>query len=455
MYGPSPPREIKFMSEILSVKQFTERVKGSLERTFPFVWVSGEVTNLGRPGSGHVYFSLRDGEDLLNCVWFKGKQREKAAFDPLTGEVYEDGPRQCLSKRMENGDMIACAGAVTVYGPRGAYQLLVEMAQETGQGDLLRELERLKRELAAKGWFAQERKRAIPENPARVVVITAPTGAAVQDFVRIAGERGTGTEIRIIPVPVQGAEAAVKITQAVHRANADGWAQVVVIIRGGGSLEDLWAFNNAGLAEAIVGSAIPVLTGIGHEVDTSIADLAADLRAATPSHAAQILWREREWYAQRLDGAQMALAQTMNRKLEKWAGLLTQCRRGLDWLSPEKRLERAAERHAALVKRLPEVMAVRLKRLEQEIFRLERELPNRVRRQLDSAEHRLVRLEARLGGLDPHAPLQRGYALVRSGERFLRRAADAAPGDTLYLCLRDGDVAATVTGIQMKDNEHA
>lgn len=466
------------MSEILSVRQFTQHIKESLEKRFPFVWVSGEVTNVARPGSGHVYFSLRDGEDLLNCVWFRGRQKDREAFDPLTGEVFEDGPKPCLARTMRDGDTIACAGAVTVYGPRGAYQLLVELAQETGQGDLLRQLERLKQELADKGWFAQERKRPLPDTPLRVALITAPTGAAVRDFLRIAAERGTGAAIRILPVPVQGTDAPPKLVRALQQANADNWADVVVIIRGGGSLEDLWAFNNPALAEAIVNSRLPVLTGIGHEVDTSIADMVADVRAATPSHAAQILWREREWFAQRLDSVALALTQSMTRRLAGLAGRLEHFKRGLDWLSPARRVDRATEQHAQLRRRLDAAMAHRLaahhnklldfnaylvrsnpQRWMQDLFvdliRLERDLRAAAPRVPQRAEHRLEQLAARLAGLDPHAPLQRGYALIRSKDTILRRAADAAPGDVLRVCLHDGEVAATVTSIAMKDPSHA
>lgn len=459
------------MSDILSVKEFTARIKGNLEKAFPFLWVRGEVTNLSRPGSGHVYFSLRDGEDQLKCVWFRGKQKDSEAFDPLTGEVFEDGPHPCLAKIMRDGDQIACAGALTVYGPQGVYQMLVDMAQETGQGDLLRRLEQLKRELAAKGWFAESRKRALPAHPVRVALVTAPTGAAVRDFVRIAAERGVGAEIRIYPVPVQGNEAAPKIVAAFEQINNEDWAEIIVLIRGGGSLEDLWAFNDVRLAEAIVQSRVPVLTGIGHEVDTSIADLASDRRAATPSHAAQILWQERHWYAQRVDAAAEALCSAMQRSLAGRAEQLTGLGRSLDWVSPQRKLSRAEatledlrqrlrtamERRGSNAERDMNDLARALQRLEptmsarrQHLCSLQRSLETGVAACLQRAATTLATLDARLSGLDPHGPLQRGYTLVWSGKKLVRGVDDIPPGTVLKLALRDGEAEARVNTIVRK-----
>lgn len=457
------------MSNILSIKELTERVKGNLERAFPFVWVQGEVTNLSRPGSGHVYFSLRDGECLLNCVWFRGKQRDSETFDPLTGEVFEHGPKPCLARTMRDGDRVACAGGVTVYGPRGAYQLLVELGQESGQGDLLQRLERLKRELAARGWFAEDRKRRLPVYAERVALITAPAGAAVRDFVRIAGERGVGAEIRIYPVPVQGNEAAGRVVEALRRVNAEGWAQVAVIIRGGGSLEDLWPFNDEKLAESIVGSGVPVLTGIGHEVDTSIADLAADRRAATPSHAAQLLWQERHWYAQRVDAAEESLRLAMERRLDREGQRIINLARGLDWVSPQQKLLRAQERLERLGEGLISAMTRRLstsggllRQVEERlcglaprfatplerVARLESALGAGLKRRLELAEHAVERLDSRLLGLDPHGPLERGYALVWQGNTLVRGVDGLQTGAVLRLSLRDGEVETRVESVK-------
>ena len=290
---------------ILTVRALTEQLRRSLEGRFPFVWVRGEVSNLSRPGSGHIYFSLKDQDAQLQCVWFRGQQRQAEqgrAFDPLTGEVF-DTPRPSPLELLRNGLDLLCAGRVSVYAPRGQYQLLVELVQPTGQGLLAQAFEERKRKLAEAGYFSQERKRPLPWNPQRVALITSPSGAAIHDFLELARNRGCGAEIRLFPASVQGEEAAPEIIRALDEINARGWAQVIVLIRGGGSLEDLWAFNEEAVAEAVFCSRLPVLAGIGHEVDVTLADLTADLRAATPSHAAQLLWPLRAELRQRLDEA--------------------------------------------------------------------------------------------------------------------------------------------------------
>ena len=249
---------------ILTVRQLTAQIKDAVESGFPYVWVRGEVTNVSRPSSGHIYFSLKDENALLQAVWFKGSQKERETFDPLTGEVFEDGPRMSLARTLRNGQQVICAGRLTVYAPRGGYQLVVELAQDSGEGQLHLALEALKRKLAEKGYFSLERKRPIPEHPHRVAVITAPSGAAIRDFLRLSGERGTGCEIRIHPVPVQGDDAPPCIAEALDDENRRGWADVLVLIRGGGSLQDLWAFNDERVAGAVYRSRIPVVAGIGH-----------------------------------------------------------------------------------------------------------------------------------------------------------------------------------------------
>ena len=349
---------------ILTVRQLTAQIKDAVENGFPYVWVRGEVTNVSRPSSGHIYFSLKDENALLQAVWFKGSQKERETFDPLTGEVFEDGPRLSLAGTLRNGQQVICAGRLTVYAPRGGYQLVVELAQDSGEGQLHLALEALKRKLAEKGYFSLERKRPIPEHPHRVAVITAPSGAAIRDFLRLSGERGTGCEIRIHPVPVQGDDAPPRIAEALDDENRRGWADVLVLIRGGGSLQDLWAFNDERVADAVYRSRIPVVAGIGHEIDTSIADMVADLRAATPSHAAQLLWPERQWYAQLVDDLEAGLLEAAGRRLSQADQRLDTLGRALAWLSPERGLARLEERFGALARRLDFALEQKLERAD-------------------------------------------------------------------------------------------
>lgn len=451
---------------VYSVSALTRAVKGSLEGAFPFVWVRGQVANLARPGSGHMYFSLRDESSTLAAVWFKGKQREEETFDPLTGEVYEDGPKPGLAPALENGQEVICAGRLSVYPARGVYQLQVELARDAGLGRLHEEFERLRGKLAVMGYFALERKRSLPFLPKRVAVITSPQGAAVRDFLRIAQTRGIGAVIRIYPSPVQGSGAPLKLRQALERVIDEGWAQVAVFLRGGGSLEDLWAFNDQDLAGAVFSSAVPVVAGIGHEVDFTLVDMTADVRAATPTHAAQLLWPEREDLARSVADLAEALGRAEGRYLAgqeaRWADLF----RNLRWRSPERnvenwreRLELAVRRMTTAVERLLERRGSRLELVCSAIARAPERLGLRqaaleslaVRvagageHQLAGRERLLERLALRLEAVDPHAPLERGYALVRDANGVFVRSKDKVnPGERLRIMVRDGEIPVRV-----------
>ena len=470
------------MSNILSVSELTKSVKALLEAEFPFVWVRGQVTNLARPASGHVYFTLTDGDAALSVVWFKSSQRSTEAVkrgeervNPLTGEIEEEqGTTALTSSSVEDGMEVLCAGRLNVYEPRGQYQLVAELVQDQGVGDLAVAFEALKRKLADKGYFDEDRKIGVPPNPRRVAVITSPSGAAIRDFLRIADTRGTGAEIWIYPTLVQGDQAPEQIAAALDAADADDWAEVAVLIRGGGSLEDLWAFNTEPVADAIYRARLPVMTGVGHEPDVSIADFVADKRAATPSHAAQELWSRRETMAQRLDVLDMGLGRVYaNWLLAKGTGF-EHLRKALVWLSPERRLERMEDQFTALTARLQGAgldqyfehaseasrSAERLNRafgmekvdgLVSDVTGLARRLAQGAQRFNDGKAQSLELARTALHGLNPEGPLERGYALVRvkrTGE-FLRDPKGVTKGDGLDIRVRGGSVAAVVTD----DNE--
>ncbi len=460
------------MAEIYSVTALTSLIKANLEQGFPFLWVKGQISNLARPGSGHVYFSLKDENALLSVVWFKARQgRGGGGFDPLTGEVFdlELSGGAGLAASLENGQEILCGGRVTVYAPRGQYQLIAETVQDVGLGRLHLEFEALKRRYMEKGYFDQERKRPIPRNPQRVAVVSAPGSAAVRDFLRLASERGLGGAIRIHPTLVQGDEAPAQIARAMDEVNGQAWAEAVVLIRGGGSLEDLWAYNTEPVAEAVFNSRMPVVAGIGHEVDISIADMIADVRAATPSHAAQLLFEERETLEQMLDRGETALTRAWARKFQEAAGLLEHFARALAWFSPAQRLERATERFAGLAERLERARIWLLRDKEGRLDELEKRLlrsfgPDRLQErslQLDVLENglrkaaelvvergstSLDKMLLMLEALDPKRPLRRGYAIVREREsgRWLRSVRNVNPGDVLDIGLADGEIGAEV-----------
>ncbi|MBI5520888.1 MAG: exodeoxyribonuclease VII large subunit [Desulfovibrio sp.] len=472
------------MSHILAVSDLTRALKDVLEAEFPFVWVRGQVTNLARPSSGHLYFTLSDAEAQLSVVWFKGSQgrggrsAQGAAhgaekIDPLTGEVL--APGLDVPGSLCDGQEVLAAGRISVYAPRGNYQLIAELVQPSGVSDLALAFEALKAKLAAKGLFEESRKRPIPQNPARVALITSPQGAAVRDFLRLAEARGTGAQIRIYPSLVQGDAAPGQIARQLDAANRDDWAEVIALIRGGGSLEDLWAFNTEEVAEAMARSALPVVTGVGHEPDVTIADYVADRRFSTPSAVATGLWSLRADLMQAVDALEERLARAFGAVMEERERRLSELSRALAWLSPARRLERLDEGWREASRRLmgageryfegrrqeassalrgllraygPEAVETRAEQA--------RALAGRLRPAVDlrlaAAANQADVLAARLAGLDPEAPLSRGYSLVHvldekgAPARLLRSADQVAPGDRLRVRTGAGDVGASVTG---------
>lgn len=421
---------------IFSVSALTAAIKGTLEKGFPFVWVRGQVSNLSRPASGHVYFSLRDESCSLAAVWFKGGQKPCETFDPLTGEVYDGGPRPSLALSLENGQEIVCAGRLTVYGARGQYQLVVEIAQPAGLGRLHEEFERLRGKLERLGYFSSARKRPLPEHPRRVAVVTAPGGAAIHDFLRIADGRGLDAHIRIFPVPVQGETAPPKIAAAMRRVFAENWAEVLVLIRGGGSLEDLWAFNDEALASVVFTAPIPVLAGIGHEVDFTLADMTADLRAATPSHAAQLLWPSREELLRQTLVLDNSLRQAERRYIEGVRSRLAGLSRDLGWRSPERTLAGWRERLSAGLRLLASAGKLLLER-EEARLRARASVLSAVPQRIPFKAERFCALETRLvrAGWSCLAAREAGVKALALG---LARAPSRLPAMTAVLENLDG-----------------
>lgn len=256
--------------DIFSVSEINHQLKQIISATFPLLWVEGEISNLARPASGHIYFSLKDANAQIRCVMFRGSQ-QKVPFE------------------IENGLQVVVRAKVGVYEPRGDLQLIADEMEEAGFGALQRQFEALKKKLHTEGLFAEERKKDIPTFPIEIAIITSPSGAAIKDFLKVVQRRYPLAKKSLYSVPVQGDQAASIINSAVKAVNSHKKADVIVLIRGGGSIEDLWAFNDEQLARTIAESKIPVVTGIGHEIDYTIADFVADLRAPTPSIAAELI----------------------------------------------------------------------------------------------------------------------------------------------------------------------
>ena len=305
-------------SQIYTVSRLTAEIKTLLEDRYPFIWVSGEVTNFVRAGSGHFYFALKDDKAQIKAVMFRGQTRG-VKFLP------------------ENGMHLCGLGRISVYEPRGAYQIIFEFLEPQGVGALQVAFEQLKKRLAAEGLFDAQHKKPLPPVPRCIALITSPIGAALQDLLQIMGRRFPNLQVEILPVRVQGQEAAEDIAAALALANLRATADVVIVARGGGSLEDLAAFNTEAVARAIFDSRIPVVSAVGHETDFTIADFVADLRAPTPSAAAELVVPLKSELTARCRSVSAVLLQTMVRVLAARRDVLRQTRRAL--VDPRKRLQ--------------------------------------------------------------------------------------------------------------------
>ncbi|KAA1194406.1 exodeoxyribonuclease VII large subunit [Pseudohalioglobus sediminis] len=443
----------------LTVSQLNRQARNLLESHFDFVWVEGEISNLAVPSSGHWYFSLKDGSAQVRCAMFRGRN-QRVRFAP------------------ENGDHIRLRCRVSLYEGRGEFQLIVEHMELAGAGALQAAFEKLKAKLLAEGLFDSARKRALPEHIAHLGVVTSPTGAAIHDILTVLQRRCPAIEVSIFPVAVQGEAAAGEIAAAIARANQlqrDGKIQLDALIvgRGGGSMEDLWAFNEEIVARAIAASTLPIVSAVGHEVDFTIADMAADQRAATPSAAAEMLSPDQQEQRQRLLQLEAELVRQMRRRLAdsytrinhlrarlKHPGaLLREQSQRLD--SAEQRLLRAqanllAQKRGEL--RLIESRFLarhpgkRVQQTQKELTALQTRLQGTMRTRLLEGRERLTHLARLLDSLSPLNTLSRGYAIVsRPSGAVVTQAEDVQVGDTLTARLARGQLSVTVTDTETSE----
>ena len=390
-------------SEIISVSRLIAVVQELVEDNFVEVLVQGELANFSRPASGHCYFTLKDQRSQIRCVQFRSSAR-------LLRFLPEDG--------ME----IICRGRLSVYSQRGDLQLIVEGLEPVGLGGLQLAFEQLKDRLRQEGLFSLDRKRPLPVFPLTVGVVTSATGAAIQDILNVLRRRSSGLKVLLRPVPVQGAGAAPAIAAAIAELNEEGSCEVLIVGRGGGSLEDLWAFNEEVVARAIAASRIPIVSAVGHEVDTTIADLVADLRAPTPSAAAELVVKNRLELEQHLDHLSARLIGRINALLHQQRARLQHLEARLR--SPLDRLPLRKQRLSALGRRLQAALA----------------------RRLEQQHGRLSTLSGRLDALSPLKVLERGYALVtvEKAGTIVRDPAQVRPGDTLRVQVSRGELFARV-----------
>jgi len=461
LFPPDPPRVPPPRPErdVYSVSRLNKEVRLLLESGLPLLWLEGELSNFAAPASGHWYFSLKDAGAQVRCAMWRQKN-------------------QLVKFRPKDGMAVLVRARVGLYEPRGEYQLLIEHLEEAGEGALKREFEKLKAKLAAEGLFAGERKRPLPAVPRRIGIVTSPTGAAVHDILRVLRARFAAASVLIYPTPVQGAAAVPEIVRAIETASRRAECDVLIVARGGGSLEDLWCFNDERVARAIAACRIPTISGVGHEVDVTIADFVADLRAPTPSAAALAAVPDKTTWLESLSLFETRFGGAIGRYLRTRGLALAAFAQRLQISHPGAKLAQHAQRLDDLEQRLRLALRAgvlgRQQRLENLSTRLWRENPRHrlealcalaatLRQRLVSAfggkvnalEQRLALAARTLDAVSPLATLGRGFSVVsRAADgALLRDAAQAPVGTEIEARLARGRLRATVTKSEGEGNE--
>lgn len=396
--------------KIYTVSEVTRIVKGLFrqETEFANLQIQGEVSNFRQYPSGHCYFNLKDGKTLLKAVMFAGAARR-------------------LKQLPKNGDQVLGVGRIDLYERDGVYQFYVDMMMPLGAGNLMIAYEQLKEKLAGEGLFNESRKKPLPAYPKVVGIVTSPAGAAVRDIINVAGRRDPSVKLRLYPVKVQGTEAPAEIVHGIQFFNRHRLADILIVGRGGGSMEDLWAFNDERVVRAIAASEIPVISAVGHEIDFTLSDFAADLRAPTPSAAAELAVPERSGDRESLAKLVRRLERTMESRLQDSSRALEKLQEEWVFTHPERLWENAGQTLDSLSQKLEQAGS----------------------RRLEERQQKLDLLAAKLGALDPFAVLQRGYTITENEQgQAVRQLSDLRPGDTLVTHFAQGVVASRVETVK-------
>jgi exodeoxyribonuclease VII large subunit len=446
---PSPPTD----ATVVTVSELNREARRLLELGLPGLWVAGEISNLARPRSGHLYFSLKDAHAQVRCAMFRNAQRG-------------------LNFTPQDGTQVVLSGTISIYEARGDYQIVVNRMEEAGAGALQRQFDELKARLDGLGLFATEHKRPLPQLPGRIGVVTSPTAAALRDILNVLQRRYPLAEVIVYPTHVQGERAAGEIVAALAAANQRRECDVIIVARGGGSLEDLWPFNTEAVAQAIFASELPVVAGIGHEVDVTIADLVADVRAPTPSGAAELVvpdraglqraLRQLERRALLAARGRIQTARVQHRQLTERlrrnhpAAVLQQLQQHSDELNRrlqlhmERGLQSRRQRFEALGARLRRAWpAARLALLESRHRQATQRLVRAMHTRITAQRQQLSSAGRQLHAVSPLATLDRGYAIVRSGDQVVCRADELNIGAQLDIRLAHGRASAEVTAVEV------
>lgn len=437
---------------VYTVSRLNQEVQSALESGFGMLWLQGELSNFSRPASGHFYFSLKDSQAQIRCAMFKGRNRY-VDFEP------------------QSGDEVLVRGKLGLYAARGDFQLIVEHMEPAGEGKLQMQFEATKKKLDEAGWFDQEAKQALPEMPQRIGIVTSATGAAVQDVLKVLARRCPQAQIIIYPTLVQGPTAAPKIVEAIETANRRNEVDVLLLVRGGGSLEDLWAFNEEIVAKAVFECALPVICGVGHEVDVTICDFVADLRAPTPSAAAEMATPDGEIMVQRVQNARLALRRILSVQLSQNRSQLDSLHDRLTMRHPRRLLEDRGQRIDELENRLQQtILSItrskqvqlqnvtgrlhshspnqQLTKLQAALGTIELRMNSAIEKSLVTASNRWALAARALDTVSPLATLDRGFAVVKHNDKVVSNAADLSPGDQISTQLAHGIVHSKVEHIE-------
>ncbi len=455
----SPAAEVYDCSvekKIFTVSRLNQDVQKLLETGFGTLWLQGELSNFSRPASGHFYFSLKDSQSQIRCAMFKGRNRY-VDFQPASG------------------DAVLVRGKLGLYAARGDFQLIVEHMEPAGAGKLQAAFEATKKDLDAKGWFDASAKLPLPALPQTIGVITSPTSAALRDVLQVLNRRYRQCRIVIYPTLTQGSAAAPAITKAIDQANQRNEADVLLLVRGGGSLEDLWAFNEINVAQAIRDSHIPIVAGIGHEIDITISDLVSDLRAPTPSAAAELATPDTQGLQGRVDAAYHNLLKIQRRRLASLNQSLSQQLTRLNLRHPKRQLteqmqrvdeldvrllrawkgsvtQKSAKVKAAIAQMSAHSPAHQLNRHQRHLDTLASRLNAAVQNQQQHAKSQFDILARALHGVSPLAVLDRGYAIVKKNEKPIADISELSAGDEITTRLANGELIAVVSGTKPYKN---
>lgn len=442
---------------IFTVSQLNAETSRYLKQGFSDLCLEGEVSNLSRPSSGHIYFTLKDHSAQLRCAMFRSRYRVPSKI------------------KLENGQKILAHGNVGLYEPRGDYQFIVDSIEDIGTGQLQQQFETLKQKLQAAGLFEEAHKKTIPTFIKRLAIITSPTGAAIQDMLNVLERRSPHIAVTIYPVAVQGNEAAPQMVKALQQAQ-NNQPDTIVLARGGGSIEDLWVFNEEVVAQAIYDCDIPIVTGVGHEIDFTIADFVADQRAPTPSAAAELVSLDSQQLQNTFQHFENRLSQVLQQQLQQSQKHIDQLQYRLTTQHPQTQLEQKNQRLDELELRLKQAIQQKLKQTQQQsnnlqtrlqqqqplalieqyknrLERYQNQLTQAMQHKLDNSKQQLSNQAAQLNAFNPLNTLERGYSLAYKNNVLVTQTKQVKVGQNIEVKLSDGDLHCKVQAVQSRSNE--